>query len=122
MFSSIGSHTDQDIADEIVDLFALVHEEREGAPPPAQPFEGLFLASSYADAPLKKPSIVLAEAARTKPVQEVARWAVRCVGYQLLERGGVTAMKEVYDRVIEASPRAANWLDHRWSGIGGWIS
>jgi hypothetical protein len=47
---------------------------------------------------------------------------VRCVGYQLLEKGGMAAMNQVYDRVMEASPSAANWLDHRWSGIGGWIS
>lgn len=122
MFAGIGSHAEQAIADEIVDLFAVVHEEREKLSLSADQTVGLFLASELANQPLKKPSVSLAEKARKSPVQEAAKWAVRCVGYQLHEKGGMDAMMLVSDLVTEASPRAASWLDHRWNGIGTWMS
>jgi len=122
MFAAIGSHSEQAIADEIVDLFAVVHEERERLSLSADQAGGLFLASALANQPLKKPSMSIAEKARKSPVQEAAKWAVRCVGYQLHDKGGIDLMMRVSDLVTEASPRAASWLDHRWNGIGNWMS
>ncbi|MEE3046642.1 MAG: hypothetical protein VX620_15440 [Pseudomonadota bacterium] len=122
MFAGIGSHSEQAIADEIVDLFAVVHEEREKLSLSADQADGVYLVSTFADFPLQKPSVALVERVRKSPVQEAAKWAVRCVGYQLYDKGGIDLMMQVSDLVTEASPRAASWLDHRWNGIGDWMS
>ncbi len=122
MFTSIGPYTEQGLADEIVDLFAMVHEEREKLSLSADQADGVYLVSTLADVPLQKPSVALAERVRKSPMQEAAKWAVRCVGYQLYDKGGIDLMMRVSDLVTEASPRAASWLDHRWNGIGDWMS
>jgi hypothetical protein len=62
------------------------------------------------------------------PVGEMVRQGVTILGKRLHEIGGMTLMQDVLYRVAELGcsgserDRRIGIMDHRWSGIGGWIA
>lgn len=62
----------------------------------------------------------------SRPVSNALRQAIRTLGKRLYEIGGDELMHQVCDRVSSADPmnesRRIGIIDHRWDGIGHWVS
>lgn len=60
------------------------------------------------------------------PIGEALKGAVRQLGERLHELGGLDLMLNVLDDVADRDPRfqarRTSIMDHRWSGIGSWVS